>query len=125
MAEHGTTWENFAPHRADESHPHAWSAHPLYHLMQIVGGITQSAPAWKEITFRPTFYGDHSQTVVPTPNGPIESSWKKDGTQIRVELKLPPATQALVILPGQLPRKILAGKTWILKATNVDGFKAI
>jgi hypothetical protein len=55
MAEHGTTWENFAPRRADESFSHAWSAHPLFHLMQTLGGVHQAAPAWKTINLRPGF----------------------------------------------------------------------
>jgi hypothetical protein len=100
MADHGTTWENFHPRRGDESHSHAWSAHPLYHLMQIMGGITQTGPGWREIAFRPTFYGDSCRTIVPTPQGAITSKWRKKGDHILVVLKIPKGIRAIVELPG-------------------------
>ncbi|MEI6034237.1 MAG: alpha-L-rhamnosidase C-terminal domain-containing protein [Verrucomicrobiae bacterium] len=115
MAEYGTTWENFAPRRGDESFSHAWSAHPLYHLMQILGGIRQNAPAWAEIVFEPVFEGDWNETVVPTPHGKIRSFWKRQGPQIEVELSLPNGVAAAVHLPGQ-KRTMSQGKAnWILK----------
>jgi hypothetical protein len=89
MAEHGTTWETFEPGLGNESFSHAWSAHPLFHLMQILGGIRQTAPGWKAITFDPSFLGDSLECTVPTPLGPIQSSWKRQGEKYDVELKLP------------------------------------
>jgi hypothetical protein len=89
MAEHGTTWETFEPGRGNESFSHAWSAHPLFHLMQILGGIRQTAPGWKTIAFDPTFIGDSLECTVPTPLGPIHSSWKRRGDTCAVELRLP------------------------------------
>lgn len=89
MAEHGTTWETFEPSRGNESFSHAWSAHPLFHLMQILGGIRQTAPGWKAIAFDPTFIGDSLECTVPTPLGPIHSSWKRRGDTCAVELRLP------------------------------------
>ena len=89
MAEHGTTWETFEPGRGNESFSHAWSAHPLFHLMQIIGGIRQTAPGWKNISYDPTFLGDSLECTVPTPFGPIHSSWKRSGVKHDVELRLP------------------------------------
>lgn len=89
MAEYGTTWENFSPRRADESFSHAWSAHPLFHLMQIIGGIRQSAPAWKTITYNPVFHGEHCNTTVPTPLGLIKSRWRRTKNKVHIELILP------------------------------------
>ena len=94
MAEHGTTWETFEPMRGNESFSHAWSAHPLFHLMQILGGIRQTAPGWKTITFDPSFLGDSLECTVPTPLGPIQSSWKRQGEKYDVELKLPKSITA-------------------------------
>lgn len=101
MAEHGTTWENFRPRKGVESFSHAWSAHPLFHLMQILGGIRQSAPAWAEITYRPEFLGDHAAVTIPTPHGMIQSSWRKTGTVIRGKLQLPKNIRARVLLRGR------------------------
>ncbi len=109
MADHGTTWENFTPRIADESRSHAWSAHPLYHLMQTVGGINQTAVAWKEIEFKPVFDGDHCRTDVPTPQGKIRSEWWRDKDGIRIELVLPPGVKARVLLPGLKP-KLVCGR---------------
>jgi hypothetical protein len=89
MAEHGTTWETFEPCLGNESFSHAWSAHPLFHLMQILGGIRQTSPGWKTIDFDPTFFGDSLECTVPTPLGPIRSSWKRKGGTCAVDLRLP------------------------------------
>lgn len=114
MAEHGTTWENFAPRRGDESFSHAWSAHPLYHLMEILGGVRQTAPGWKEISFAPEFVGDSANVVVPTPLGAIRSDWTRDASGLRVSLKLPKGITATVRLPGKKGCCVLGGKTWNL-----------
>ncbi|SDT92885.1 alpha-L-rhamnosidase [Verrucomicrobium sp. GAS474] len=116
MADHGTTWENFAPRRGDESFSHAWSAHPLYHLMQTVGGIVQTAPGWKEIAFRPLFHGGHGGAVVPSPRGPIRGEWKKEGTTVTVTLHLPPGVRARVSLPGRKPFLATGKKRWTVPA---------
>jgi alpha-L-rhamnosidase len=112
MAEHGTTWENFAPARGDESFSHAWSAHPLYHLMQTVGGVVQTAPAWKEITFSPVFTGERCHTVIPSPRGEITAEWARQGDMIDVGLKLPAGVKARVVLPGMKPQSCLRGGNW-------------
>ncbi|AHF89243.1 alpha-L-rhamnosidase [Opitutaceae bacterium TAV5] len=105
MAEHGTTWELFSPRRGEESHSHAWSAHPLFHLMRTLGGITQTAPAWREIDWHPVFHGDHAEVAVPTPHGLIRSTWERglngDAGTIRASLLLPPGVAARVRLPGE------------------------
>ena len=114
MAEHGTTWETFAPRVGDESHSHAWSAHPLFHLMENIGGIQQTAPAWKAIRFAPVFYGDEGGAVVPSPNGPIRSHWERIDGKIHVELSLPIGVQARVELPGHDAKAVTGNKTWSL-----------
>ncbi len=119
MADHRTTWENFTPRRADESHSHAWSAHPLYHLMQTVGGIGQSAPIWNEITFRPVFHGNHSRTVVPTPHGSIRAEWSRVGAHIDIRLKLPIGIKARIYLPGMIPKVAINGGQWKIASKEV------
>ncbi len=89
MVQHGTTWENFHPKEGEESFSHAWSAHPLYHLMQILGGVTQTEAGWKKIKFSPTFDGDSAKIAIPTPLGPIRSHWKRSGNSLEMELEIP------------------------------------
>jgi len=112
MVAHGTTWENFSPRVGDESHSHAWSAHPLFHLMQIVGGIFQTAPEWKQIRFAPLFHGQHGEAAVPSPLGLIASRWRRKGSQVEVELSLPPGVEAEVELPGIGLDHVSGSQTW-------------
>jgi hypothetical protein len=118
MCDHGTTWETFAPRAGLESFSHAWSAHPLYHFMQTIGGIRQYSAAWKKIVFEPVFEGDSNDTVVPTPHGKIRSSWKRRGTQIEVRLALPDGVSATVHLPGQKRTTIQGSASWKLNAIS-------
>ncbi|WP_309400958.1 alpha-L-rhamnosidase C-terminal domain-containing protein [Cerasicoccus maritimus] len=99
MVAHGTTWENFNPLRGHESHSHAWSAHPLFHLMQIIGGVRQQAPNWKQILCAPTFYGDSAEVTIPTPHGKIHSVWKRKAFSIKGRLELPKGITAIIDLP--------------------------
>ncbi|HEY8967079.1 MAG TPA: alpha-L-rhamnosidase C-terminal domain-containing protein, partial [Candidatus Methylacidiphilales bacterium] len=112
MAEHGTTWENWEPKPGHESRSHAWSAHPLFHLMQTVGGIAQTAPAWREIDFRPVFHGESGGASVPTPRGTIVSGWKRAGAGVEVSLRMPHGVKAKIDLPGMRPRTIAGGGRW-------------
>ena len=114
MSEHGTTWENFSPKRGEESHSHAWSAHPLFHLMRTIGGITQIAPAWAKVRFAPVFEGEHGGATVPTPRGPIVSRWERlpDG-RVEVSLRLPTGVVAEVRL-GEKAEKATGTRTWLL-----------
>ena len=77
MAEYGTTFENFDV-SSGISHSHAWSAHPVFLLPQILGGIKQEAPAWRKISCNPNRFVDSATIVYPTPQGNVKVSWKKN-----------------------------------------------
>lgn len=109
MLAHGTTWENWQPQLGNESHSHAWSAHPLFHLMQILGGVRQSSPGWESIRYAPNFIGDHAATTTPSPRGDIHSRWQRTGDTIEATLTLPAGTRAEVILPGQSKQTVQSG----------------
>lgn len=102
MAEYGSTWENFEPVRGAWSHSHAWSAHPLFHLMAIVGGLTQTGVAWTRARFAPVFEGEHGGARIPTPLGALESRWRRraDG-RVDVSLRVPKGMAVQVVLPGE------------------------
>ncbi len=112
MVDHGTTWEAFNPVRGNGSFSHAWSAHPLYHLMQTVGGIRQSGPAWSEILFRPVFHGTRGAAAIPSPRGLISSEWKIHRGKIDVKLRLPAGVKARVELPGMSPKIVRGDARW-------------
>ncbi|WP_269524508.1 alpha-L-rhamnosidase C-terminal domain-containing protein [Coraliomargarita parva] len=106
MVEYGTTWENFDPVKGHESFSHAWSAHPLFHFMQILGGIRQTAPEWAEVVIESTYKGDHADTTIPSPRGMIRHQWQRKGDRIEGKISVPSKVQATLILPGQAPQAI-------------------
>lgn len=100
MAEHGTTWENFSPQRGDESFSHAWSAHPLFHLMQTLGGVRQTSMKWRTIRWSPVFVVESAAVRVPTPMGIISASWRRNGSAVELSLNLPEGVEAEIAIPG-------------------------
>jgi len=81
MGEFGSCFENFDAQPADGdmlSHSHAWSAHPLYLLMQILGGVRQTAPGWREITCHPLPLTDRTDIRIATPQGTIKVAWERN-----------------------------------------------
>lgn len=78
---YGTTFEDFKE-KPWNTHSHAWSAHPVFMLPQILGGVKQEAAGWTKISFKPNFFEDYAKVVYPTPQGDIKVEWRKnsDGT---------------------------------------------
>ena len=118
MIAYGSTYETFgAEHEGFmSSRSHAWSAHPLFHLMQIIGGVRQTAPAWKHVSFAPVFEGEHGGATIPTPQGLVSSAWRKVGDRFDVELNLPQGVTAEVRLPGLKAQRATGRKRWKLPA---------
>ncbi len=106
MAEYGTTWEDFKPSLGNFSHSHAWSAHPLSHLMSILGGVIATKCGSKEIQFKPFFYGKNVEVKTPLLQGVAISGWKRVGNKIDCWLKLPKGVEAIVHLPGQKVKRV-------------------
>lgn len=121
MIEHGTTWETFRPKLGDESFSHAWSAHPLYHLMQTVGGIRQAGVNWTKIIYAPVFDGDSNETIVPTPHGPIQGTWRRRKSHLEITLSLPNGISAEVRLPGKTLKNERGNPSWKLRPTHRNG----
>lgn len=98
-----TTWEVWQPIRGGESMCHAWSAHPLVHFSNILLGIWQTKPGWREIKFSPAFL-DGLNSVrgkVATPLGVVESSWERKGAKIDGYVVVPKGMRAVMHLPDR------------------------
>ena len=120
MIAQGSTFELFQDHpQFPISHSHAWSAHPLFHLMGIVGGVRQTAVAWRRIRFAPEFIGDSGGATVPTPAGPVTSRWHREGSRIKVALLLPRGVTANVRLPGHPALQVTGSREWTVKPAPV------
>ena len=106
----GTTWEKFSFDASTTvSCSHAWSAHPAFHLVNILVGLRQTAPAWREAEWRPCLNNNinHAQATIPTPNGLLSASWAKSGDKVRGHIEIPADMIVHVTLPGG-PEKIFA-----------------
>ncbi len=101
MAASGTTWEGFEWSPSGGSMSHAWSAHPSFHLVNVLAGIRQKAPGWAEVTCSPCFVDgiDHVRALVPTRRGDVEASWHREPDHIEVTLNIPDAVQVHLEMP--------------------------
>ena len=83
-----TTWaEQPEPTRSDS---HAWSAHPNFDLLTIVGGIRPEKPGFASVGIEPHLGGLKRVTAaVPTPKGVIRAEYTATTTGVRAEITLP------------------------------------
>ena len=109
MTSTGTVWEEFRwTETASQSCCHAWSAHPASHLAEILGGLRQTAAAWKRAEWRPLVPAGMSgaEASVPTPLGDLSASWKREFDTVRYRIEIPAGMTVEAKLPG-LPPQIL------------------
>jgi len=105
-----TTPENWVYVGGSISACHAWSAHPVVHLLNVVLGVTEDAVAWRSITFEPVFdCCGQASGAVATPLGEVEVSWRTKGGRADVNLAVPRGMTAKVSLPG-VRRTVRAGR---------------
>ncbi len=94
-----------------ESRCHAWSASPVYHLMQILLGVTPNEPGWTKITIAPfpeTL--EFARGDIPTPRGTLRVEWEKAGDdQLAVRIDVPEGVTAEFISPDGQKRELDAG----------------
>jgi alpha-L-rhamnosidase len=95
-----TTWaEQPEPTRSDA---HAWSAHPNFDFLTIVAGIRPKTPGFSSVTIEPHLGGlKNVVSVVPTPKGSIEASFRSDPAGVDAEIALPPNVTGELVWKGQ------------------------
>ncbi len=120
MADFGSTFEDYHRSLNGESHSHAWSAHPLFHLMQTVGGLRQSAAKWDRVVFAPVFEGENGGATIPTPHGTLVSQWQKSGEEIHVSLEIPEGIEAEIALPDVHETRGAGRPQWQIKSQNAS-----
>jgi hypothetical protein len=84
-----------------ESRCHAWSASPVYHLMQQILGVMPTEPGWKSARIAP-FAGnlEFAKGTVPSPHGKIHVEWEKAGEdQLACRIDIPPGIKAEFVSP--------------------------
>lgn len=87
-----TTWEVFERgNYPGWSYSHAWSAHPLTHIPELLCGIVQLEPGWKKIRFAPlTDAGISFASVsIPVPMGILKAGFRKENDAFVGWLEIP------------------------------------
>ncbi len=121
MAPYGGCTETFCldpqtgrpPADYDRTFSHAWAAHPIYHLMGSLGGVTQTAAGWTRVRYQPALMlADHCRITLPTPRGVIVSRWRRQNGFADVRLSLPKGVTADVVLPSIKPQPVRGSHRW-------------
>jgi alpha-L-rhamnosidase len=101
----GATWETLAPDAtpafgASTSLAHGWASGPTSALSKYVLGVRPVTAGYKTWLIEPQS-GDLSWANgrVPTPYGPIEVEWEKQGNSFVLEFSIPNGTSATVGVP--------------------------
>jgi len=98
---------------------HAWSAHPIIHFSNVLLGITQTKPGWKEVIFSPYFPDiEYVNGKIATPLGVIESGWRRKGSEIEGFLDLPNGTKADIQMENIIEKNFKGRCRWIIPFTN-------
>jgi hypothetical protein len=95
-----TTWaEQPEPTRSDS---HAWSAHPNFDFLTIVAGIRPKTPGFSSVTIEPHLGKLRNVfSVVPTPRGTIQASFKSNPNGVDAEITLPPSVSGDFVWKGK------------------------
>jgi len=121
----GTTWEDYTwtDGKGGATVSHAWTAHPAYHFVNILAGISQADVAWKAVRFEPVFARgvEHAAATVPAPPGAISARWCREGGSVMTELVLPAGVRAEMKVGGN-SRTVSGPGTFGLDADCPAGF---
>jgi alpha-L-rhamnosidase len=103
-----STWPEMPGDTRSDSH--AWSAHPTYDLLTIVGGIHPGSPGFRTVRIAPNLGGLKKLTVrYPHPLGMIEAQYEVTSSGLHAEVTLPPGLSGTLEWHGKsLP--LTAGK---------------
>ena len=106
----GTTfWEVFEPEH--HSRCHAWSASPLYHITQIVLGVTPAAAGWTQVRIAPVpLKLEYARGAIPTPLGLMRVDWEQvSEDQLVMRIELPEGMRAEFVSPSSARRTLGPG----------------
>jgi hypothetical protein len=80
---------------------HGWCSTPLVQMSSRILGISPASPGFKTINIRPQPCGlSWAKGTVPTPQGPVEVSWKFEEEGMSLDVVVPPGSEAVVTLPA-------------------------
>jgi len=81
---------------------HAWSTHPIFHLVATILGIRPDGPGFRGITVRPQLGPlKFIEAAVPHPSGFVRARIERHSGGIRGEIHLPPRLSGRIISGGK------------------------
>lgn len=90
---------------------HAWSGGGLTILSQYVAGVSPIEPGYKVFRIAPALAGlSYAKAVVPTVNGDIAVSSKRNGDKMTIKFNIPKGTAAVVDIPESARNLTVNGK---------------
>lgn len=106
-----STWPEMPGDTRSDSH--AWSAHPTYDLLTIVGGIHPASPGFHTVRIEPEL-GNLKQLTIryPHPLGTIESHYEQTNKGLHAQITLPTGLSGTFVWHGT-SRALSAGTTMI------------
>jgi alpha-L-rhamnosidase len=106
-----STWPEMPGDTRSDSH--AWSAHPTYDLLTIVGGIHPGSPGFRRVRIAPEL-GDLKKLTVryPHPQGEIIAHYELSARGLHAEITLPPGLLGTFEWHGQ-SHPLSTGKTTV------------
>jgi hypothetical protein len=113
-----STWPEMPGDSRSDSH--AWSAHPTYDLLTIVGGIHPGSPGFRTVRIAPEL-GDLKKLTVryPHPLGEIVAQYEREGELLKVGIILPAGLGGSFEWHGA-NHPLQAGKTTLLLADSAS-----
>jgi len=101
--EQWVAWDGKNPQGGMQSHNHYALGAVGEYLFGIVGGIQPDAPGYKKIRIQPVIRDGLSwaNTSYGSIHGRIVSNWKKQGSQLTMDITIPPNTMATVYVPAK------------------------
>jgi alpha-L-rhamnosidase len=101
-------------------------------MVEELGGIRSSGPAYKDIIIAPQLDPrlTWADTTYDSIRGPIETHWKRSGRNLRLEISIPANTTAKVRIPAEGQEDVsesrrLASRAPGVKFLQMDGGSAV
>jgi len=81
---------------------HGWCSSPLVQMSSRILGVSPASPGFKTITIRPQLCDlTWAKGTVPTPQGNVAVSWKREGNKLSLDVTVPEGAKADIILPTE------------------------
>jgi hypothetical protein len=102
MIPSGTTFENFNVKSTGElSLSHAWSAHVISHIPELVFGLEQLSAKWEKIRIKPNFILDEAKFTISLPQGILSINLRGTKDNYSGSIEIPKNVDAEIILPNK------------------------